>query len=109
MTLNTFHQAGNSAKNVTLGVPRFEELINASKKMKTPSSTVYPTTDLRPEKAWKIKTQIQKTLIKDLLLKHTYDNTISPQLQFYLDCPDNQRWSATIPSHILTCHFSFKK
>jgi len=109
MTLNTFHQAGNSAKNVTLGVPRFEELINASKKMKTPSSTVYPTTDLRPEKAWKIKTQIQKTLIKDLLLKHTYDNTISPQLQFYLDCPDNQRWSATIPSHILTCHFSRQK
>ena len=109
MTLNTFHQAGNSAKNVTLGVPRFEELINASKKMKTPSSTVYPTTDLRPEKAWKIKTQIQKTVIKDLLLKHTYDNTISPQLQFYLDCPDNQRWCATIPSHILTCHFSRQK
>ena len=77
--------------------------------MKTPSSTVYPTTDLRPEKAWKIKTQIQKTVIKDLLLKHTYDNTISPQLQFYLECPDNQRWSATIPSHILTCHFSRQK
>ena len=25
MTLDTFHHAGNSAKNVTLGVPRFEE------------------------------------------------------------------------------------
>ena len=35
MTLNTFHNAGNSAKNVTLGLPRFEELINASSKVKT--------------------------------------------------------------------------
>ena len=36
MTLNTFHNAGVAAKNVTLGVPRFEELINASKDIKTP-------------------------------------------------------------------------
>ena len=110
MTLNTFHNAGNSAKNVTLGVPRFEELINASKKMKTPSSTVFPTTDLRPEKAWKIKTQIQKTTVKDLILKHSYNNTITPQLQQYLDCPDNSRWNIkTVPTHILTCHFDRKK
>jgi DNA-directed RNA polymerase II subunit RPB1 len=107
---DTFHNAGNSAKNVTLGVPRFEELINASKKIKTPSSTVFPTTDLRPEKAWKIKTLIQKTIVKDLLSKHSYDNTITPQLQQYLDCPDNTRWDTkTVPSHILTCYFDRKK
>ena len=107
---DTFHNAGNSAKNVTLGVPRFEELINASKKMKTPSSTVFPTTNLRPEKAWKIKTQIQKTIVKDLISKHSYDNTITPQLQFYLDCPDNSRWNTKkVPTHILTCHFDRKK
>ena len=41
MTLNTFHYAGVSAKNVTLGVPRLKELINVSKKPKTPSLTVY--------------------------------------------------------------------
>lgn len=35
MTLNTFHYAGVSAKNVTLGVPRLKELINISKKPKT--------------------------------------------------------------------------
>jgi hypothetical protein len=28
MTLNTFHFAGVSAKNVTLGVPRLTEIIN---------------------------------------------------------------------------------
>ena len=93
-----------------MGVPRFEELINASKKIKTPSSTVFPTTDLRPEKAWKIKTQIQKTIVKDLISKHSYDNTITPQLQEYLDCPDNTRWNTkTQPTHILTCHFDRKK
>merc|ERR1719239_652979 len=41
MTLNTFHFAGVSAKNVTLGVPRLKEIINISKKPKTPSLTVY--------------------------------------------------------------------
>ena len=41
MTLNTFHFAGVSAKNVTLGVPRLKEIINVTKKMKTPSMTIY--------------------------------------------------------------------
>lgn len=41
MTLNTFHFAGVSAKNVTLGVPRLKEIINVSKKPKTPSLTVF--------------------------------------------------------------------
>ena len=41
MTLNTFHYAGVSAKNVTLGVPRLKEIINISKKPKTPSITVF--------------------------------------------------------------------
>jgi DNA-directed RNA polymerase II subunit RPB1 len=40
MTLNTFHSAGISAKNVTLGVPRLKELINISKNLKNPSLTI---------------------------------------------------------------------
>ncbi|KAH9286366.1 DNA-directed RNA polymerase II subunit RPB1 [Echinococcus granulosus] len=43
MTLNTFHYAGVSAKNVTLGVPRLKEIINVSKRPKTPSMTIYLT------------------------------------------------------------------
>jgi hypothetical protein len=43
MTLNTFHFAGVSAKNVTLGVPRLTEIINLAKNIKTPSLTVYLT------------------------------------------------------------------
>ena len=41
MTLNTFHFAGVSAKNVTLGVPRLTEIINIAKNIKTPSLSVY--------------------------------------------------------------------
>jgi hypothetical protein len=41
MTLNTFHFAGVSAKNVTLGVPRLTEIINIAKNIKTPSLTVH--------------------------------------------------------------------
>lgn len=47
MTLNTFHYAGVSAKNVTLGVPRLKEIINIAKKVKTPSLSVF----LQPEVA----------------------------------------------------------
>ncbi|KRX96695.1 DNA-directed RNA polymerase II subunit RPB1 [Trichinella pseudospiralis] len=43
MTLNTFHYAGVSAKNVTLGVPRLKEIINVSKSPKTPSLTIFLT------------------------------------------------------------------
>ena len=41
MTLNTFHFAGVSAKNVTLGVPRMKEIINVSKSIKTPSLKIF--------------------------------------------------------------------
>lgn len=41
MTLNTFHSAGISSKNVTLGVPRLKEIINVAKKIKTPSLAIH--------------------------------------------------------------------
>ena len=37
LTLNTFHAAGISEKNVTLGVPRLKEIINTTKTIKCPS------------------------------------------------------------------------
>ncbi|SPQ27410.1 70d7be7a-7ac4-4b2d-ad0c-e680c83d4e47 [Thermothielavioides terrestris] len=41
MTLNTFHLAGHSARNVTLGIPRLREiLMTASAKISTPSMTL---------------------------------------------------------------------
>ncbi|KAH7080032.1 DNA-directed RNA polymerase II subunit RPB1 [Paraphoma chrysanthemicola] len=41
MTLNTFHFAGVSSKNVTLGVPRLKEILNIAANIKTPSMLVH--------------------------------------------------------------------
>src|SRR6185369_9231480 len=41
MTLNTFHYAGVSSKNVTLGVPRLKEIINVAVNTRTPSLRVF--------------------------------------------------------------------
>ncbi len=41
MTLKTFHFAGVASMNVTLGVPRIKEIINAAKNISTPIITVY--------------------------------------------------------------------
>ena len=110
-TLNTFHQAGNSAKNVTLGMPRFEELINASSKMKTPVLTVISkdSTILRPESAWKLKTEIQRTTLRDILERHDFE--VDEQVvQEYLLMPDNKRWNvAKKPNKILRCIVDRKK
>jgi DNA-directed RNA polymerase III subunit RPC1 len=41
MTLKTFHFAGVASMNVTLGVPRIKEIINAAKNISTPIITVW--------------------------------------------------------------------
>ncbi|KAL4079784.1 hypothetical protein J3A83DRAFT_4368636 [Scleroderma citrinum] len=41
MTLNTFHYAGVSSKNITLGILQLKEIINVMMNIKTPSLSVY--------------------------------------------------------------------
>lgn len=41
MVLKTFHFAGVASMNITLGVPRIKEIINASKSISTPIITVH--------------------------------------------------------------------
>lgn len=41
MTLNTFHLAGISDRNVTLGIPRLEQILNCSTNEKT-ILTIFP-------------------------------------------------------------------
>ena len=40
-TLNTFHKAGQSEKTMTAGVPRFQELLNATKKPRIVNHQIY--------------------------------------------------------------------
>ena len=51
MTLNTFHKAGIKSKtNITLGVQRFKELIDATPNMSTPITYVFLKPHLQPDK-----------------------------------------------------------
>jgi len=45
LVLNTFHAAGISTMNVTLGVPRLKELMNVSKSIRSPSMRIMPLVD----------------------------------------------------------------
>ena len=65
MTLNTFHSAGIATKNMTLGIPRFKELIDVSKKIKTPSLSIFlqPPLDGNQKLASLFATSIQHTML----------------------------------------------
>ena len=52
MTLNTFHNAGISSKNVTLGVPRFKEVINVAKNLKTPYMKILIDPSISKDEVW---------------------------------------------------------
>jgi len=51
LTLNTFHYAGVSSKNVTLGIPRLNELLNCYSKLKNHYVQVYVLPSITHEKA----------------------------------------------------------
>ncbi|ESN92211.1 hypothetical protein HELRODRAFT_103917 [Helobdella robusta] len=100
MTLNTFHYAGVSAKNVTLGVPRLKEIINVSKKPRTPSLTVFltgqPARDA--EKAKDVLCQLEHTTLRKVTANtaiyydpdpmHTVIDEDQEWVSIYYDMPD---------------------
>jgi DNA-directed RNA polymerase II subunit RPB1 len=69
MTLNTFHYAGVSAKNVTLGVPRLKEIINVAKTPKTPGMTVYLQEEVSGDAdiAKLVHSMLEYTVLKDIV------------------------------------------
>ena len=69
MTLNTFHYAGVSAKNVTLGVPRLKEIINVAKTVKTPGISIFLRDDVNgdPAVASLVHSLIEYTVLGDLV------------------------------------------
>jgi DNA-directed RNA polymerase II subunit RPB1 len=71
MTLNTFHQAGASKSNVTRGVPRLEELLSLTDKLKNPSITIKLKQDDEKslEKAINIVSRIEHTRMRDIVEK----------------------------------------
>lgn len=68
MTLNTFHFAGVSSKNVTLGVPRLKEILNVAKNIKTPSLIVYQVPENRFDKeaAKLLRSAVEHTTLRSV-------------------------------------------
>ena len=81
MTLNTFHFAGVSSKNVTLGVPRLKEILNVAKNIKTPSMTVYQEEENTGNK--------ESAKLLRSAVEHTTLRSVSETTEIYYD-PDIQ-------------------
>ncbi|CAM9584599.1 unnamed protein product [Chrysoparadoxa australica] len=63
MTLKTFHFAGVASMNVTLGVPRLKEIINASKAISTPIISAKLVQEESLVSARFVKAKIEKTML----------------------------------------------
>ena len=83
MTLRTFHFAGVKERNVTLGLPRLIELVDARKKPVTPTMDIYLDEEhkVSREKALQVAKEIIYTRVSDLIDKSDID--YSGILNFY--------------------------
>lgn len=69
MTMRTFHYAGVMELNVTLGLPRLIEIVDARKKIATPTMDIYFTEEKRQDEEF-VKTlanKIGKSTVNDVL------------------------------------------
>lgn len=66
MTLKTFHFAGVASMNVTLGVPRIKEIINATEKISTPIITAKLVNEQSVISARIVKGRIERTELGDV-------------------------------------------
>ncbi|KAI9736640.1 MAG: hypothetical protein M1834_000844 [Cirrosporium novae-zelandiae] len=96
MTLNTFHLAGHSAKNVTLGIPRLREIVmTASDHIKTPVMTLYLVEELSEAEGKQFAKGITKLRLSELIdevvisektgrgIAHAHAKTYTIKLKFF--------------------------
>ena len=94
---DTFHSAGMSKANVTLGVPRVKEVIHAVQNLKTPQSHIFLDKSIsdKPEKVLEMKTHLQGTKLKDILVAdessvyYEKDSLLPP---FRTQFPEDRVW-----------------
>ena len=69
MTMRTFHYAGVAELNVTLGLPRLIEIVDARKKISTPTMAIYFEEELRGDEEFvrTIANQIGKSTMNDIV------------------------------------------
>lgn len=66
MTLKTFHFAGVASMNITQGVPRIKEIINATKSISTPIIRANLIDPHDPEFARRVKVRIERTTLGEI-------------------------------------------
>ena len=66
MTLKTFHFAGVASMNITQGVPRIKELINANKTISTPVIRAALLNSTDPDPARYVKMRLEKTTLGEI-------------------------------------------
>lgn len=101
MTLRTFHYAGVAEFNVTLGLPRLIEIVDAKKEPSTPMMTIYLDEEHRydREKAKLIAREIESTTVGDIS-ERTEVDVVNYSLVIYLD-EDLMRESGISPKDVL--------
>lgn len=78
-SLNSFHSSGSSKAHLTTGLGRVNELLNATKNLKTPSLTIYFNEDIKDLRVVRrlcqkyIIWQTIRTLIRDYTIEHRPD------------------------------------
>ncbi len=75
MTLRTFHFAGIRELNVTLGLPRLIEIVDAKKVPSTPMMTIYLTDEYKrdKEKALEVARKIEYTKVENVVASTSID------------------------------------
>ncbi|NOZ58613.1 MAG: DNA-directed RNA polymerase subunit A'' [Euryarchaeota archaeon] len=86
MTMRTFHYAGVAELNVTLGLPRIIEIVDARKKPSTPMMTIYLEEEYARdrEKAEQVAREIETLYVRDVLEKSEID-LVNSRVLLYLD------------------------
>ncbi|KAL4512347.1 hypothetical protein ABPG72_005349 [Tetrahymena utriculariae] len=78
MTLKSFHFAGVASMNITQGVPRMKEIIDAAKKISTPIIDVKLLPQFQSEHSYRsIRLQIEKTYLGEI--SNFYQEVYSPK------------------------------
>ncbi|MDO5851394.1 MAG: DNA-directed RNA polymerase subunit A'' [Methanobacteriaceae archaeon] len=85
MTMRTFHYAGVAELNVTLGLPRLIEVVDARKKISTPTMAIYFDEGFNSDEEYihKVANQIGKITLNDILKNFNVsyiDNTITAEI-----------------------------
>lgn len=86
MTMRTFHYAGVAELNVTLGLPRLIEIVDARKKISTPTMAIYFDEDHKDDEEFvkKLANRIGKSTLNDIL-KDFYINYAEMKIEAVLD------------------------